>query len=231
MRGRLPAVPSLPLPSTLPALAALLLCAGCAPWVGLSANYLTDYAALPQPGFVNVVIEIPAGTDQKWEVTPDGRAIAWEEQDGTPRVIRYLAYPANYGMVPRTRLAKANGGDGDPLDVFLLGAAAARGSVRLARPIGVIGLDDEGERDDKLVCVPAEGPLADVRDLRALDRELPGAIDILETWLRNYDGTGRTVLKELGGPEAALALVREASASFEAEQGVDPARRSHAARP
>ena len=204
----------------------MLLALGCA---GMGTNYLTGYAALPEPGFVNVVVEIPAGTSEKWEVTPAGDAIALEEHDGVPRIVRYLAYPANYGMVPRTRLSKAAGGDGDPLDVFLLGAAAQRGSVLLARPIGVIALRDEGERDDKLIAVPVDGPLADVRDLRALDRELPGAIEILETWLRNYEGTGRTLLRELGGPDAALALVRDASDAFEAEQDDAAAHRSHAA--
>ena len=196
----------------------LVVCAfGCAGLGVTSPNYLTDYAALPEPGYVHVVVEIPAGTSEKWEVSEDGRSLAWESVGGVPRVIRYLAYPANYGMVPRTLLAESNGGDGDPLDVFLLGTAVERGSVQLARPIGVLALRDEGERDDKLIAVPTTGPLAGVRDLRSLEREFPGVLEILETWLHHYDGVGTIELTDRGGPEVALQLVKEASAAFEAQ--------------
>ena len=38
-----------------------------------------------------------------------------------PRIINYLGYPANYGMIPETLLSRNNGGDGDPLDIVVLG--------------------------------------------------------------------------------------------------------------
>ena len=37
----------------------------------------------------------------------------WEFRDGKPRVVAYLGYPGNYGMIPRTLLPKEHGGDGD----------------------------------------------------------------------------------------------------------------------
>jgi len=51
---------------------------------------------------------------------PDG-IMKWAFEDGKPRVIKYLAYPGNYGMIPRTLLPKELGGDGDPLDIIMLG--------------------------------------------------------------------------------------------------------------
>ena len=45
-----------------------------------------------------------------------------------PREVKYLGYPGNYGMIPRTLLPKELGGDGDPLDVIVLGPAVERGS-------------------------------------------------------------------------------------------------------
>ena len=53
----------------------------------------------------------------------------WEFKDGKPRIVKYLGYPGNYGMVPKTLLPENLGGDGDPLDVIVLGPQVERGSV------------------------------------------------------------------------------------------------------
>ena len=91
-------------------------------------NILTDYPALNEnSGTINVVIEIPAGTAAKWEVDKRDGALRWEIEDGRPRVVRYLGYPGNYGMVPRTLLPEEVGGDGDALDVLVLGPALEHG--------------------------------------------------------------------------------------------------------
>ena len=74
------------------------------------------------------MIEIPTGTTAKWEVVKPSGELRWEFDQGRPRVVRYLGYPGNYGMIPRTLLPKEEGGDGDPLDVVVLGPAVPRGS-------------------------------------------------------------------------------------------------------
>jgi inorganic pyrophosphatase len=155
-------------------------------------------------GSVNDVIEIPAGTNAKWEVAKTGDAIEWEMQDGKPRVVSYLAYPGNYGMVPGTRLTRQAGGDGDPLDVLVLGAAAARGSVQPVRIVALLKLLDDGERDDKLIAVPLAGPLSDVRDLEDLLARYPGITAIIETWFLHYKGPGR--IESGGWADASTGL-------------------------
>lgn len=182
-------------------------------------NYLTGYAALAEDGLVHVVVEIPAGTNAKWEVSESGASIEWEHRDGEPRVIRYLSYPGNYGMVPRTLVPRGTGGDGDPLDVILLGPALDRGSVVRARPIGLLRLVDDGERDEKVLAVQISGPLSDVTDLRSLDRRYAGAAAIIETWFANYKGPGRLESRGFGGVEEAIAAIREASQHFERASG------------
>ncbi|MBX2927423.1 MAG: inorganic diphosphatase [Saprospiraceae bacterium] len=93
-------------------------------------NYLHDISTFTPDSLVNVVIEIPAGTNQKWEVNKVSGQIEWEQiAPDSFRVIDYLAYPANYGFVPQTLLSEASGGDGDPLDVFVLGPAISRGTI------------------------------------------------------------------------------------------------------
>ena len=186
-----------------------------APPAAPSANLLTDHAALLGDSLVQVVVEIPAGTNDKWQLDKATGGLEWETEAGRPRVVQYLAYPGNYGIVPRTLLPAALGGDGDPLDVLLLGPALARGAVVPARAIGVLRLVDSGERDDKVIAVPMDGPLSDARDLASLEQRYPGVREIVERWFTSYKGAGRTVSNGYADADSAMAVVREASRYFE----------------
>lgn len=166
---------------------------------------------------VHAVIEIPAGTTAKWMVGEDGRLV-WEREGGQRRIVRYLAYPANYGMIPRTLQPSATGGDGDPLDVVVLGDALERGAVVPVRLIGLLRLTDTGERDDKLIAVRPGTPLGAVRSLGALDGQFPGITAILETWFTHYKGTDRITSGGFEDAETAYRMLREAEAGF-AEHG------------
>src|SRR4051812_13512511 len=107
---------------------------------------------------VNAVIEIPCGTTGKFEVADSDGWLHWQHDrdTGERRGIDYLAFPVNYGMVPRT-LAE----DGDALDIVVLGGGIERGRVTATRVIGVLEMgdppdgdddgEDPGERDDKLI--------------------------------------------------------------------------------
>lgn len=178
-------------------------------------NFVSGYPALAGDD-IRVVVEIPAGTNAKWETTKTGETIEWEIEDGRPRVVRYLAYPANYGMVPRTILPEAIGGDGDPLDVLLLGPALPRGTVVTARPVGVLDLLDTGEDDDKILAVPLTGLFSEVRDVDALRSGYPGVLEIVERWFTSYKGPA---VMESGGVRdaaAARAVIGRAAEAYEA---------------
>jgi inorganic pyrophosphatase len=158
---------------------------------------------------VRAVVEIPAGTSEKWEVVEDGRALAIERQDGQRRRIDYLPYPSNYGFIPRTRLTTDEGGDGDPVDVVILGPATPCGAVVDARIVGALRLLDDGEQDDKVLAVRPEAPLGDVHDLDELRDRYPGVLDILETWFVHYKGPGNRS-RGFVGAAAARSIVTEA---------------------
>ena len=89
------------------------------PIVGAS-HFISGYAPKVDND-IQVVIEIPTGTTAKWEVDKSDGLLHWQIKNGNPRIVEYLGYPGNYGMIPRTLLAKDSGGDGDPLDVIVLG--------------------------------------------------------------------------------------------------------------
>jgi inorganic pyrophosphatase len=181
-------------------------------------NFLTGHPATNPDGTVNAVIEIPAGTTAKWEVKPPGGRMEWDIEDGKPRIVDYLGYPANYGMVPRTVLSEAIGGDGDPLDVVVLGDAVPRGAVVPVKVIALIKLVDSGELDNKLIAVRADTPLYDVDDLSELESSYDGITDILQTWFLNYKGPGRMESQGFENAAAAKALLAEAVRAYEEEK-------------
>ncbi len=94
---------------------------------------------------INVVIEIPQGSNIKYELDKDSGAIFLDR-------ILYGSqfYPANYGFVPNT-LAD----DGDPIDVLVLSSeSVVPGCVIKSRVIGVLMMEDENGKDEKIIAVP-----------------------------------------------------------------------------
>ena len=60
------------------------------------ANLLTGYPAVNPDGTINAVVEIPAGTTAKWQVSKRDGTLEWEFLNGKPRIVEYLPYPGNY---------------------------------------------------------------------------------------------------------------------------------------
>lgn len=177
-------------------------------------HLLRDYPPFSASGNVNVVVEIPAGTNAKWEVDKSTGHLKWEFEEGKPRVVAYLACPGNYGMIPGTLLPKVLGGDGDPLDVIILGPAVSRGSIVSARPIGVLRMRDGGEKDDKIIAVLLDSPLGEVGSMGELTRRFNGVADILEIWFSNYKGPGKIRAEGFGSVTEARDLIEAAAGAY-----------------
>ena len=177
-------------------------------------SYLTGYAPRTKDGLVNVVVEIPTGTTGKWEVTKPSGELRWEIRDGKPRVVKYLGYPGNYGMIPRTLLPKELGGDGDPLDVLVLGDAVPRGSVIPARIIGIMRMLDDGEQDDKLLAVRPGTPFENVTSIAQLNAEFSGVTDIMRNWFGNYKGPGEIEVADFLESTEANEILQQAIDAF-----------------
>ncbi|MEG3081577.1 inorganic diphosphatase [Halomonas sp. 5021] len=177
--------------------------------------------AINAEGSVRAIVEIPAGTSAKWEVSKDDpKAVYWEYKDGEPRVVNYLGYPGNYGAIPGTALPKELGGDGDPLDVIVLGQAVPRGEIVDVNVIGVLKMLDDGEQDDKLIAVLAQdSPFANIENMTQLDREYPGVSQIIDLWFANYKGPDGG-MEGLGfeDAESARSVLEAAAENFTATQ-------------
>lgn len=177
-------------------------------------NFVTGYEPIRDDGDINVVVEIPAGTIEKWEVVKPRGEMKWEFKNGTPRIVEYIGYPGNYGMVPKTLLPEESGGDGDPLDVIVLGPPVKRGSVVKARLIGVLKLLDQGERDDKLIAVLPDSPFHKVTTLTDLNDRFHGVSDIIRIWFSNYKGPGKMVSQGFGDEKEAARILDDAIKAF-----------------
>lgn len=178
-------------------------------------NLLRDYPSKDASGNIQAVIEIPAGRTEKWEVDKEDGNLKWNFKKGRPRVLKYIGYPGSYGMVPRTLLSKESGGDGDPLDIILLGPPINRGEIASAKLIGVLKLLDKGEQDDKLIAVQFNSPLKKADSIEELDERFPGITEILELWFTSYKGNGKMISKGFGNLEDAEKILNEASKQFE----------------
>lgn len=179
-------------------------------------DYLRDFPAFNNEGLVNVVVEIPAGCNQKWEIDKETGYLEWEKIGyDSLRVVKYLPYPANYGMVPRTWLPINKGGDDDPLDIFLLGQAVERGSVVSAKIIGVIKMLDKGFQDDKLLAVPVNGLFSEISTLEQMYKAYPGVIEILKIWLSSYKGEGFVEIQGVQDEMDAIVILNNASEVYE----------------
>ena len=174
-------------------------------------NYLHDIAPFTSDSLVNVVIEIPAGTSQKWKVNKVTGRIEWEQV--TPdsfRLIDYLPYPANYGFVPQTLLPEASGGDGDPVDVFVLGSSIDREKIVKVRIVGIIHMLDDNESDSKLLAVSTDMPGFAVNSYEILNNNYPGVVDIIKLWLLHYKGPGSVEILSVNDEKDAIRYLKTA---------------------
>lgn len=164
-----------------------------------SKNYVSDINPFNLDGSINVVVEIPAGTIEKWEISKDGSQIKQEINENKKRVIDYLAYPFNYGFIPQTYLPASEGGDGDPLDIIIIGESVERGSVLKVKPIGTIILLDNNQIDSKVIGLMINDlNISSSNSVGDLEKNYSGVMEIIKLWIQNYKGEILEIKRILG---------------------------------
>lgn len=148
---------------------------------------LSRIPAQPKPGLINVLIEITAGSKNKYEYDKDLQAFALD------RVLySSVQYPYDYGFVPNT-LAD----DGDPLDgMVMIDQPTFPGCVIAARPIGMLEMIDGGDRDEKILCVPDKDPR--YAKVRSLQDVAPHRLDEIAEFFKTYKNLEKKAVEILG---------------------------------
>ena len=178
-----------------------------------SKDSIIDYANVSpfdKDSLLQAVIEIPAGTIDKWELNKSNGQLEWEIVNGKPRKVHYLGYPGNYGFIPQTLLSKDHGGDGDPLDVLVLGPAVERGNIQKCKIIGVLKLTDHGENDHKIIAVSQNSEMYKVNDILEMENEFNGVLDIVEIWFKNYKGSDELQSNGYSSRDSAMEIIQRA---------------------
>ena len=163
------------------------------------------------PEEVLLAVEIPAGSFTKYEINDEGLVFV-DRFQSMP-----VAYPANYGSMPRT-LA----GDGDPLDALVLTREPLHPGVLVKfRPIGVLRMLDDGKHDEKIIGVPTDkidptyAGIRDLSDLPEIERQR------IEAFFRVYKdlpkGRNPVQLDGYGDAKEAKALIQASLDRFTAQ--------------
>jgi inorganic pyrophosphatase len=98
---------------------------------------------------LNVVVEIPKGSRNKYE---------WDEELQAIKLDRYLfssvVYPTDYGFIPGTWAL-----DDDPLDAMVcVTEPTFPGCLIPVKAIALFRMTDDHGQDDKVLCVPHNDP-------------------------------------------------------------------------
>lgn len=114
------------------------------------------------PEEINVIIEIPKGSNNKYEIDKKTGLIKLDRANYSS-----AAYPVDYGFAPQTLWD-----DEDALDVMVLSTyPLATGILVAVRPVAVMEMTDKGESDFKIIGVPVDDKRwDDVKDLSDINK-------------------------------------------------------------
>ncbi|MEI6741819.1 MAG: inorganic diphosphatase [bacterium] len=159
------------------------------------------------PETINLVIEIRQGERNKYEFDKDTGRLFLDRVNGTA-----MGYPTDYGYVPNTMC-----GDGDPLDgLLVIDESVPHGTVVPARPIGVLYLIDDGEADEKLICVPADDVSKDhIKDLSDLGENFQKVIEHFYSHYKDWKNGWKGVEMKFNGWGDANAAKQVITQSIE----------------
>ncbi len=152
------------------------------------------------PELVQVIIEIPKGSTNKYEYDADLGVFRLDRTLYSP-----VHYPGDYGFIPGTLAA-----DGDPADVVVL--------VEEPSFSGIMDMIDQDQTDQKILAVPNRNPRYD--EIHTMDQifiHVRREIEHFFTIYKELEGRTTTTLGWKGPAEARRVIV-EARKSYLAKK-------------
>jgi inorganic pyrophosphatase len=154
-------------------------------------------------GVINVVVEIPMGSNNKIEWKRDLKVMNLDRID--PKI---FAKPTNYGFIPQTLDV-----DGDELDALVITDDPLPTGVYLkARVLGVMKFVDGGDIDDKIICVPEDDRTTGnhIKTLEDIPEQLLKQITFHFNHYKDLKKAGDTEVKGIEGYDEAIETIHEA---------------------
>ncbi len=153
-------------------------------------------------GSINVVIEIPTGSNHK---------IEWDRKRACFMLDRIepiaFAKPCNYGFIPQTLDE-----DGDELDALVITDQPLTTGIYLtAHVLGVMKFEDDGEVDDKIICV-VEDDRNNGDSIKTLEDLPKRTLEQIEFHFNHYKDLkkpGTTHVKGFFGVEEATKVIED----------------------
>ncbi len=162
-------------------------------------NLLHDIpAGKNAPDIINVIIEIPKGSKNKYEIDKETGLIMLDRALHTAQ-----DYPFDYGFMPQSHWD-----DGDPLDVVVLTTyALAPGILVKVRPVAIVNMIDDGDSDAKIIAVPDKDPRWD--DVQSLADINKHTIKEIEHFFLTYKQIQKkpVSIDSIGDKDEAIAAV------------------------
>jgi inorganic pyrophosphatase len=152
---------------------------------------------------LRVLVEIPSGSRNKYEVEKETGAIVLDRM-----LFTSTRYPADYGYIEGTL-----GGDGDPLDALVfVGEPTFPGCRIRARPVGLFRMRDEKGPDEKILCVPLRDPLwSHIQELEDLQPSVRAEVEHFFTVYGDLEEK-KVGVEGFGGRAEAWRMIEEARA-------------------
>ena len=161
-----------------------------------------------EKGELNVVIEIPTGSNHK---------IEWDRERACFMLDRVepiaFAKPCNYGFIPQTLDE-----DGDELDVLMItDQPLTTGIWMKGRILGVMKFVDDGEVDDKIICVPEDDRNNGdcYKTLADLPKRTLEQIEFHFNHYKDLKKPGTTKVQKFGDIKEAKQVIKDAIARYE----------------
>jgi inorganic pyrophosphatase len=164
------------------------------------------------PDEINVIIEIPKGSNIKYEIDDETGAVFVDR-----KLFTAMFYPCNYGFIPQTKEK-----DGDPVDVLVLGNdPVVPSAVMRANPVGVLITADEEGDDAKVVAVPitkVDPTFSDFKDIDSIPQYIQDQIKHFFEHYKELEKGKYVKVKGWENKESAKKKIIEAMETYKKEK-------------
>ncbi|KAJ9442687.1 Inorganic pyrophosphatase [Diplonema papillatum] len=166
---------------------------------------------------VPCMVEVSQGSPNKYEVDKETGMLVLD------RVLHSAVhYPGDYGYIPATLC-----GDGDPLDLLIISPYSAQeyqglepGVVAKCRMVGIMDMEDESGRDEKIIAVLADSRTS--AHIESLETIPPHLVREIQHFFENYKVLEKKHGKAKwarvlgwGSRERALEVLRDSRKAYE----------------